>query len=104
MDITENLFVNLCRFATQDAGAQARLSSAVFAAYWDAPARQRDAVEFFTRWLPAKLQAPTAEVPIDAEWHAFDVSPQESSRDLFDRVAAQLGEDALPRGWDGQVG
>lgn len=104
LDITENLFVNLCRFATQDASAQARLSSAAFAAFWDVPAQQRHTVEVLTRWLPAHLQAPAAHVPIDAEWFAYEVSKQESSRDVFDRVAADLDEEALPRGWDGQVG
>ena len=103
-DITENLFVHLCRFAMTDATTEARLSHVVFAAYWDAPARQRHPIEVFERWLPAELRAPAGTVPVDAEWFAFDVSSGESSRDVFDRAVANLEPDALPGGWDSQVG
>jgi hypothetical protein len=104
IDIAENLFVHLCRFAMSDATAEARLSHVTFAAYWDAPAKERYPIEVFGRWFPIELKAPSGLMPIDAAWFPFEVSAGESSRDVFDRVAAKLDEGALPRGWDGQVG
>jgi hypothetical protein len=104
IDIAEKLFVDICRFATHEATAEARLSHMVFAAYWPAVAQERDAIEVLTRWLPMEVRAPLHSVPIDAFWFAVEVSPADSSRDVFDRVAAHVDGEALPRGWDGQVG
>jgi hypothetical protein len=104
IDIAEKLFVDICRFATHDATAEARLSHMVFAAYWAAVGQERDAIEVLTRWLPMEVRAPLHSVPIDASWFAVEVSRSDSSRDVFDRVAAQVDAEALPRGWDGQVG
>ena len=104
IDIAEKLFVDICRFATHDATAEARLSHMVFAAYWPAAAQEREAVEVLARWLPMEVSAPLHSVPIDASWFAVEVSPSDSSREVFDRVAAQVDAEALPRGWDGQVG
>ena len=104
VDITEKWFIDLCRFATQGADVEARLSPSVFAVYWTGIAAQRDVDDVLARWLPMEVRTPTATVPMDAGWGFFEVSPGQSSRDVFDRVVAEIGEDALPRGWDGQVG
>ena len=104
IDIAEKLFVDICRFATHDAVAEARLSHMVFASYWSAAGQERNAIEVLSRWLPMEVRAPVHSVPIDASWFAVEVSPSDSSPDVFDRVEAQVDAEALPRGWDGQVG
>jgi hypothetical protein len=104
IDIAEKLFIAICRFATNDAAAEARLSHMVFAAYWPSAGGERYATEVFERWFPMEVRKPGHVVPLDAKWFALEVSPRDSSRDVFDRLAAQLDDEALPRGWDGQVG
>ena len=76
----------------------------MFAAYWDEPAKQSRPIDVLARWLPAELRAPTGSVPIDAECFAFEVSPHESARDVFERVEAKVASESLLKGWDGQVG
>ena len=103
-DFAEKLFLDVARLATDDAEAVARLSHIVLAAYWPAPAAERHAMDVLARWFPMEAKTPHYAVSIDASWFALEVSPSDSSRDVFDRVAAQVDEEALPRGWDGQVG
>ena len=76
----------------------------VFAAYWSEVAKEKFAMEVFQRWFPMQLKTSRYDVPMDAAWLAFEVSPKETARDVFDRVVADVGEEAFPRGWDGQVG
>lgn len=103
-DIAEKLFIDICRYATADADAEARLSQLAFAVYWATLAREKFAIEVLQRWFPMRIKTPDYDVPMEASWFALEVSPGETSRDVFDRVAARLDEDVLPRGWDGQVG
>lgn len=103
-DIAEKLFVDICRFATEDADSEARLSHVVFAAYWVGLPKKDFASGVFQRWFPMRIKTPHYDAPMEAEWFSVEVSSGETSRDVFDRVAAKVGEDALPRGWDGQVG
>ena len=88
----------------RNASAEARLSNTVFAAFWSEATSAREPSEMLGRWFPMEVKTPHHTVPIDAAWFSFEVSPNESSRDVFDRVAAEVDGDALPRGWDGQVG
>ena len=104
IDIAEKLFVGICRFATNDAVAEARLSHMTFAAYWSAAGSERFATEVFQRWFPMEIKTPRYVVPFGAGWFVLEVSASDSSRDVFDRMAAQVDDEALPRGWDGQVG
>ena len=103
-DIAEKLFIDICRFATADADVEARLSHVVFAAYWVGVPNKQLAPAVLERWFPMRIKTPHYNAPMEAAWFSLEVSPGENSRDVFDRVAAQLDEDALPRGWDGQVG
>lgn len=103
-DIAEKLFIDICRYATSDADAEARLSRVVFAAYWVGLPNKQSVADVFQRWFPMQIKSPHYDAPMEAAWFSVEVSPGETSRDVFDRVAAQLDEDALPRGWDGQVG
>ena len=104
IDIAEKLFIDIARFATEDADVVARLSHMVFAAYWSAPAKERHAMGVLSRWFPMEAKTPHYVVPVDATWFVLEVSPGDSSREVFDRMAAQVDQEALPRGWDGQVG
>ena len=61
-------------------------------------------MEVFQRWFPMHLKTSRYDVPMDAACFALEVSSGETARDVFDRVVAEVGEDAFPRGWDGQVG
>jgi hypothetical protein len=115
VDITENLFVNMCRFATREAVGEARLSMSVFATYWSSEGNRRYPAEVLSRWLPMRMDAPSTQVVLDAAWFWFEVAPNDAGRDVFDRIEAELstlsaelvaGEqhEFLPRGWDFQVG
>jgi hypothetical protein len=114
IDIAENLFLNLCRFATRDADVHARLSLSVFAAYWSAPGAQRYPVEVLGRWLPMQVTTPSASVPIDAAWFVLEVSAKDAAPEVFDRLAAEAEglmaalppderHEPLPGGWARQV-
>jgi hypothetical protein len=114
IDIAENMFLNLCRFATSDADLHARLSVSVFAACWAGAAASRHSEEVLGRWLPMQVTTPTATLPIDSVWFAFPVSPKDDAREIFDTVATTLDtlvkalpqdeqHDPLSGGWDRQV-
>lgn len=103
-DIADKLFIDICRFAVEDAEVEARLAVKVFAAYWRTPGRDRSAKAVFQRWFPVGIKTPEYDLPLEAAWYGFEVSPGETSREVFDRVVAEVGEDAFPRGWNGQVG
>ena len=104
IDITEKLFIDICRFATADADVEARLSHVAFAAYWAGIPNKHFASDVFKRWFPMRIKTQHYDATMEAAWFSLEVSPGETSRDVFDRVAAQVDDDALPRGWDGQVG
>ncbi len=103
-DIAVDWFLDVCRFATADAGVEARLSQSVFAAYWQAIVNQRQVDDVMRRWFPMEVKTPHAKLPIQAAWFIFETSPAEDARALFDRISPAIGDEALPRGWDGQVG
>lgn len=103
--VSDRFFLAICRYATKDADAEARLSHVAFAAYWAGVPNKYFASDVFGRWFPMQIKTPHYhDAPMEAGWFSLEVSPGETSRDVFDRVAAQLDEDDLPRGWDGQVG
>ena len=104
VDVAEKWFVDICRLATQGADVEARLSPSVFAVYWSEVAPLAEAGDFMGRWFPMEVKTPSATLNLEAAWSVFEVSRGESSREVFDRVAEQVSTDALPRGWDGQVG
>ena len=114
VDFAESTFLNLCRSATREAAVHTRLSNSVFAAFWSAAGAERFSLEVFQRWLPMEIKAPQCVVPIDAAWFVAAISPGDSARDVFDRIAAEvegsLGDlpanerfDPLSGGWDRQT-
>lgn len=102
-DIADKLFDDICRFAAEDADVEARLAVTVFAAYWKTPGRDRIAKEVFQRWFPMGIKTPVYELSFEARWFGFEVSSGETSREVFDRVFAEVGAGALWGGWDFQV-
>jgi hypothetical protein len=114
-DIAVDWFLDVCRVATSDAAAEARLSPSVFAAYWPTTPNQRQMDDVMRRWFPMEVKTPTALVPIEAAWSMFEASANQAARDLFDLVSAAMERamadlpaeerhEPFARGWDGQVG
>ena len=114
IDFAETAFLNLCRFATRDASAHARLSVTVFAALWPASGAARYPGEVFARWLPMDVSTPSHSVSIDAGWLVTPIERDEQAHDVFDRVVAEIESgmagvpenerfDQLFGGWDRQV-
>ena len=104
VDVAVDWFLDVCRVATFDAAVEARLSQTVFAVYWPAIVNQGHVHDVMSRWFPMEVKTPNAKFPVEASWFVFETSPAEDARGVFDRVAGAIGDEALPRGWDGQVG
>ena len=101
VDIAENLFASLCRLACRTADEQSRLSMTVFAAYWSARGKERQAVEVLNRWLPMKLSSRKLSLDIVGSWIVLERKAGETAHDLFLRAEAELearGSGAPPKG------
>lgn len=88
--IAENLFASLCRLACRTADEQSRLSMTVFAAYWSARGKERQAVEVLNRWLPMKLSSRKLSLDIVGSWIVLERKAGETAHDLFLRAEAEL--------------
>lgn len=90
VDIAENAFASLCRFATRNSDVQARLSTTVFAAYWSAIGEEEEALAVLNRWLPMTISSRSGSIPIEGSWRVLERRGGESARDLVRRAELEL--------------
>jgi len=95
VDIAENVFASLCRFATRSADGQSRLSVSVFAAYWSKSGAERTATDVFERWVPMTVSSKKLSVPIVCWWIALQRTDGETGHELFRRAESALDTRAL---------
>ena len=92
VDLAENVFASLFVFATRTASERSRLSVTAFAAYWSSAGPEQSAVASLRRWLPMELSSGDVKVPIEGSWAVLERGPDETARELFQRVDAELEE------------
>jgi hypothetical protein len=90
VDIAENVFTGICRFATRDAVQSTQLSMTLFGAYWLGTGPERYAIEVLERWLPMQISSGDTKLPIVGSWLRLDRVNREPGHDLYRRAQAGL--------------
>lgn len=90
VDLAENVFADLCRFATREGDGQSRFAVSVFGAYWSKRGTEDYAVDILHRWLPLRIVAPRTTLAIEVTWFVLQREPGESAQSLLRRTVSRL--------------